>query len=334
MLAIAAVIVLQAVIVASHQLTPYVAILAFLPLFVAGYLRPLWVGIAVAALPVLYLLPNLDYVEQHFGLFSSFDPVANATTKSVSQVGVSEVSTLQSHGVVVLTGLAVLLAFAGFVRRILNGHIRTTLVVAWLAVAPVLTLFGQTYGGEGKFRVFLFGLPFYAMGVGWLFWTGRGLPRIRKVGLIASLCILLSLFVGTYFQPEASLRVSASDVKAAEWLDGRFQRDDLVFSVTDTFPLLVGPNYPKYLVHYAQATAMTDVKNFDPGKVTNSTLLGLIDERAFGGRTWVAFSDSQERAAIVSGAFSAADLKLLEDTVASRSTLAYDRDGVRIYEVS
>lgn len=339
-LAVVAVLALQAVIVASHQLTPYVAILGFLPLFLVGYLRPLWVGLLVVALPVIYLVPNLDYVESRFGLFSSFNPLANASESSVSSVGVSAAATLQSHGVVLLTGIAVLLALAGFVRRILNGHVRTTLVVAWLAFAPILTLLGQTYGGEGKFRIFLFGLPFYAMGVSWLFWTKRGsevrpgplMRRIRGAGLVASLSVVLTLFVGTYFQPEASLRVSSNDVKAALWLDHRFQPDDTFFSVTDTFPELIGPDYPNYLQRYEQSRALTEIVASSPADVSTRTLAELIEQRSSAGHTWVAFSDTQTHTAAVAGTFTAADLQRIEASVARSSSLRYDRDGVRIYE--
>lgn len=335
-LSIVALLGLQAVIVASHQLTPYMAVLTLFPLFVLGYLRPLWVGILVLVLPIAYLLPNLDYVQDHFGLFSSFNPVANATTASVSTVGVSQAASLQSHGVILLTGLAVLLAFAGFVRHLLNGHVRTTLVVAWFAVAPIVTVFGQSYGGEGKFRVFLFGLPFYAMGVSWLFWTGKGLPRVRKIGLIASLSVLLVLFVGTYYQPEASLRVEKSDVTAALWLDEHFDSKDTVASVTDSFPSLIGPNYPKYTLRYTQDFALSDVAYALNKKATNPEIEKFIVDgysTVKGAHTWVAFSKNQEHTALLSGAFTKADLTEIESTIKDLGTLAYDRGGVRIYEI-
>ncbi|ROQ39576.1 hypothetical protein EDF46_1208 [Frondihabitans sp. PhB188] len=337
-LPIVAVVGLQGVIVASHQLTPYVAILALVPLFVLGYLRPLWVAIALVALPVLYLLPNLPYVSQHFGLFSSFNPGANISQASVSSVGVSEAASLQSHGVVLLTGFAVLLALAGFTRRILNGHVRTTVVVAWLAIAPVFTLLGQSYGGEGKFRIFLFGLPFYAMGVSWLFWTrggSEGRHRVRRVsalGLISTLSALLVLFVGTYFQPEASLRISASDVRAAQWLDKRFAPSDYELSVTDTFPVLIGPHYPDYLLRYLQTNTFADVQSASPKRLSTAKLLESAYQEPKTARTWVVFSDDQEHTAVVAGVFTRAQLDEMEMAVAASGTLSYDRDGVRIYE--
>lgn len=335
--AIAAILVLQLVVTASHQLTPYVMILALIPLFVLGYLRPLWVAAVVVVLPVLYLLPNLNYVKQHFGLFSSFDPVANASTASVSAVGVSEAATLQSHGVVLLTGLAVLLALVGFVRRILQGHIRTTLVVAWLAFAPVFTFFGQSYGGEGKFRVFLFGLPFYAIGVSWLFWSGKPGKRLRgrlgATSLVAALTVMLALFVGTYFQPEGALRISRADVNASLWLDSHFRDSDQLFALDDTFPSLIGPNYAAQTLRYQQSSTLTGVKSIDPRKFTPAVLDKVIDSHYDGGTTWVSFSDNQERSAVLSGEFTKTQITTLEGLVARDGTLVYDADGSRIYEI-
>ncbi|RKR76684.1 hypothetical protein [Frondihabitans australicus] len=331
-IAIATLIGLQLVITMAHQLTPYVLVLALLPLFFFGYLRPRWVGIVVLLLPVAYLVPNLSYVQQHFGLFSSFDPLANATTKSVSTVGVSEAATLQSHGVILLTGLAVLLAIAGFVRRILNGQVRTTLIVAWLAVAPVFTLFGQSYGGEGKFRVFLFGLPFYAMGVSWLFWPGRR-PRVRLVGIVASLTVLLTLFVATYFQPEASLVISRSDVRGAQWLDKRFSAKDSQISLNDDFPALIGPNYNRYTLRYNQQVSFADLQAEAPKVLTWKDYLEQMNAAtAKGGHIWFTFSTAQTHAVLVAGTFTKAQIASFERKAAAMSVLRYDRDGVTIYE--
>ncbi|GAA4681810.1 hypothetical protein [Frondihabitans cladoniiphilus] len=363
--AIVAILLLQAVIVVSHQLTPYVAILTLLPLFVLGYLRPLWVAVALVVLPVAYLVPNLGYVQQHFGLFSSFDPLANATTASVSSVGVSQAAALQSHGVQLLTVLTIVLALAGFVRRILQGHIRTTLIVAWLAFAPVFTFFGQSYGGEGKFRVVLFGLPFYALGIGWLFWSSRprgaaqaapggapllagagqpllagaaqpaesAHPRRRNLLLGVTTTVLLALFVGTYYQAEAAVKVDDSDVKSAEWLDARFGPQDVVVSLGDDFPYLIGANYPNYS-GYQQAGSFADIKTYTQNVVDASTAVTLLKQYAPQGHIWIAFSDAQNHAAEVAGFFTAGQLESLEAAVAKESTLRYDKDGARVYDLT
>ena len=60
--AIGGVLVAFAVVVASHQLTPYLAVLDLLPLFIVGYFRPVWVVLMMAVITGLYLLPNLHFV--------------------------------------------------------------------------------------------------------------------------------------------------------------------------------------------------------------------------------------------------------------------------------
>ena len=72
--------------------------LAVLPLFVLGYFRPMWFGFAIFGLPISYLLPNLDYIQQNFGIFSSFDPVANATYSAVDQTLISAASSGRAEG--------------------------------------------------------------------------------------------------------------------------------------------------------------------------------------------------------------------------------------------
>ena len=129
-------------------------------------------------------------------------------------------------------------------RRLWLGQVRSTLIVAWFAVAPMLTLLGQTYGGEGKFRVFLFGLPFYAMGVAWLCWPGGERRRGSIIASSVVLSVMLALFVVVYNQPEADYRVQRSDVAASEWLDQNLGGSEKVLTaVPSNFPVTVGQNY-------------------------------------------------------------------------------------------
>ena len=108
-------------------------------------------------------------------------------------------------------------------------------------------LLGQSYGGEARFRVYLFALPWLAIGVAWLFWSGPIRTRKAAIGATASLSVMAVLFTLVYFQPEADYRVSKEDVLAGKWLDSHVQPGDLVFETNYFFPLLIGPNYPYYL---------------------------------------------------------------------------------------
>jgi hypothetical protein len=335
-MAIVAVLLLQLAIVASHQLTPYVVALAVLPLFVLGYFRPMWVGFAIFGLAILYLLPNLDYIQQNFGIFSSFDPVANATYSAVDQTLISTASLWQGRGATALTVLTILLAVAGFVRRLWRGQVRTTLIVAWFAVAPMLTLLGQTYGGEGKFRVFLFGLPFYAMGVAWLCWPGGERRRGSIIASSVVLTVMLALFVVVYNQPEASYRVQRSDVVASEWLDQNLGGGEKVLTaVPSNFPVTVGQNYYRLDTKGGFASLWSylqylNISSPSPADVT--AYLANVGQGAT--HVYIIFSDSQTQYASDHDLFAPGELQSVEASIDQDPAFlhVYDSGTVRIYE--
>jgi hypothetical protein len=332
--AIAAILVLDFVIVASHQLTPYFAILTLLPLFVLGYLRPWWLGLSLVAIPVLYLLPNFDYIQNEFGLFSDIDPLANATYTPESVFPLSEASELQSYGVRILVGLVVGLAAAGFLRRYWRGDLRTAAIVAWVAVAPMLTLVVQTYGGEGRFRVYLFGLPWFAMGVAWLFVSASGLTRRAAVWLGATITGLAVLFVGVYFQPEQENQVAAADVAAAQWLDKRLETNDALLQVTFTFPGLIGANYPVLLADPGQSGSLSEFRQWT-ARVTPEGIKEFVYGAAYLNQVFVVFSDAQQERAEQRGFFEEGELDVLEEDIIRDNEFReiYNSGEVRIYEL-
>ena len=75
--AITAVLSLDAVIVASHQLTPYMLLFGIALLMLAGVVRPWWVLIVMAIMTVAYLAANFTFIQHNYGLFTSIDPFNN-----------------------------------------------------------------------------------------------------------------------------------------------------------------------------------------------------------------------------------------------------------------
>ena len=323
------VLLLQAVMVASHQLTPFLAVMAVLPLSVLGFFRPRWVGPAMLGLAVLYLVPNFTYVQEHFGLFSGFDPVANVTYSPAAPAA-STAAVLQGRGVNLISGIVLAIAFAGYLRNLWNGNVRLTLIVMWLAVAPALSLLGQTYGGEGKFRVFLFGLPWYAIGGAWLLTGVADRPMHRLLAWLRGvvLVVLTALFVFTYYQPEADYQVPRSDVAAAQWLDGSLNAGNAVIAASGNFPVLIGPNYP--LISEPQST-LTDLATSSPEQLTADDVKRVIT--GLQRPTFIVFSDNQTRYADAHHLLSESQMAGLEAGLAGDPDiqLVYDVDGVRIY---
>ncbi|MCW2131638.1 hypothetical protein [Arthrobacter sp. VKM Ac-2550] len=331
--AITAMIVLQAVIVVGHQLTPYLAILGLFPLFIAGYFRPRWLGPVLLLMAIAYLVPNFEYVEKNYGLFSGFDVFSNASNTPRAEP-LTNAGRLAAHGAIVLSILTGLLGVAGYVRRLLRGEVRTTLMVAWLAVAPAFGLLGQSYGGEARFRVYLFALPWLAIGVAWLFWSASVRTRKTAVKLTACLAIMTTLFTTVYFRPEADYRVSREDVVAGKWLDQQVRQNDLVFETNYFFPLLIGPNYPHYL-EGGTITSLTEFLAAHPGRVTAQD----VENHAKGIRSaeniYLVFSDRQYRHADAHKLFEAETLPKLEQEMflSADADKVFDNGAVRIYRL-
>ena len=337
--AITAILVLQTVIVISHQLTPYMAIAGLFPLFFVGYFRPRWLGFALMGIALAYLIPNFTYIKGKYGVFTGFDIFANSGYQppqpGTIAVGIWTLTGQTfAHLAVVLTVLTGVLALAGFVRRIIRGDVRTTMVVAWMAFSPALSLLAQSYGGEARFRVFLFSLPWLAIGVAWLFWSGPVRSRRAVMGAIASLAAMAMLFTVVHFQPEADYRVSKDDVVASQWLDANAKAGDLVFETKYFFPLLVGPNYPHYLQR-GSVTSLVDYFKKADGKISIEGLRQYADRLRGAERNYIVISDEQIRPAIEQNKFEAKYLPQLEGLLRNGAGVenVFRNDTVRIYEV-
>jgi len=336
-LAVAAILALQAVIVVSHQLTPYIAVLGLFPLFFAGYFKPRWLGPVLLMIALLYLVPNVEYIRSKYGLFSGFNLFANTGYKPPETESVvlgQWVLTGQTLArlAVVLTLMTGLLAVAGFIRRLLGGQVRTTLVVAWLAFAPVLGLFAQSYGGEARFRVYLFALPWLSIGVAWLFWSGPVRSRKAIVGAASALVAMAMLFTVVHFQPEADYRVSRNDVAASQWLDVNVKAGDLVFDSKSFFPLLIGPNYPHYL-KWGSVASITDYLKAEKGNISMDSLRKYADHLRGAKDNYIVMSDEQKRLSIEDSGIDAYLLPKLEKVLAKGAGVenVFNNGTVRIY---
>ena len=332
--AVVSILLLQTVTVASHQLTPYMAILALFPLFVLGYFRPRWLGPALALMAVAYLLPNLDYVASKYGLFSGFDLFKNASYTLPEVSHMDDASRWFARTPDALSLFVGLLGLAGFIRNLLRGNVRNTLIVGWLAVGPMFWLVAQSYGGEAKFRVFLFALPWLAIGVAWLFWSGPIRTRKAVLGATASLTIMAVLFTIVYFQSEAKFRVPKEDVSAAQWLDARVGEKDVIFETNAFFPLLIGPNYPSYL-EWGRVSSLTKFLQTSSGNVTAGDVERYANNNWKPERIFVVFSDSQLAQAVKDKLFDADMLPALEREIAvgDKADHVYDNGAVRIYQI-
>ena len=100
----------------------------------------------------------------------------------------------------------------------------------------------------------------------------------------------------------------------------------------DDFPFQLGANYPNYS-GYNQTGSLADIKGAGLLDVSAKNLLPYLQKNVPAGNVWFSFSEPQEHAAVVAGYFTQSQLTAIEKVVASVSTLRYDKDGSRIYEV-
>jgi hypothetical protein len=148
------------VLTCTHELSPYILAIQLGALGVAGLLRPRWLGIALVAIAVGYLLPRFTYVNDTYGLLNSFGNfVGNVTPPKFPQAVAASQRLLARCAEVLSVGLWSL-AMAGAWLRRRSGRVVLALVL--LAFSPIILLAAEAYGQEGILRVYLFSLPWTA----------------------------------------------------------------------------------------------------------------------------------------------------------------------------
>lgn len=235
---IAAVIAIDAVIVATHQLTPYIAVVQVGALTVVGMVRPRWVVVAMTALAVGYLLPNLSYVSSHYGLLQSLNPIENA---QVQPGALTFRDWFHSHVGQILSYAAAILTAWSALRLARAGHGYRVLPLAVLAAIPFFVLFGQSYGGEASLRVFLFSSPWRDILIAW------GLvslaARTRLLASVVTVGVLVTLFLFAFLGNAGTNIIPRNEVQASEYFYETAPSGSVLMLAGQDFPLRVGTRY-------------------------------------------------------------------------------------------
>ncbi|KRE65332.1 glycosyltransferase [Arthrobacter sp. Soil736] len=195
--ALAVTLLLVTVICASHQLTPFMLLIAITALTLSGRVWPSRLPLITAVVLALWLVyPASAYLVGH-------PPLADAGLEAATEANVVDrLSGNAGHVLVVqvrvvLTLVLWALAAAGAVRDWRRGRLDIRVVL--LAVTPLLLFPAQSYGGEMLIRVSLFALPFIAMqACSVLLPTdGNTRPSFRAAGGLALTCFLLAVLTVT-----------------------------------------------------------------------------------------------------------------------------------------
>jgi hypothetical protein len=330
---IAAIAFLDAIIVATHQLTPYILLLQLAALVALGVTRPRWLIALLGLLTVGYSVPSLGFLQAHYGLFSGIAPLSNVT---VSTGVPSHRAWLYGNVGLVLSALAWVLASLGALALMYKGRTRKATPLLALMVAPAAVLLVQSYGGEAVLRVFLFSCPWCAV------LAASGLAtlgsRLRLILTATVMAALVPLILVTTLGNAAVSVIPAAEVKASEHF---FQ-----YAPAGSALVLAGQDFPSH-VGWRYRLMAGGFGDDSPDLFTNHPALSdhvlgsrdlpavIADLAGITSRAFLVFSTTQLDYATLFHTTPAHSLEGLERAVAQSQDfrLWYRNSDTRIYEL-
>ncbi|MFE5835435.1 hypothetical protein [Arthrobacter sp. NPDC056493] len=208
-------------ITASHQLTPFAAIPILALFLLSGRLRMPSLPILAVVLPVGWLVfVAKDFFDGHLTqLFGSFGDVEAHTLGALSERVVGS----DSHVLVVymrLAEVALVWLLAALGAFLAHRRRAAWLTAALGALAPLLLIPGQPYGGELMMRLYLFSLPFAAcLAVLTLMPDRRGGPGWRRaLALLAMGSVLASITMVTRYGNDSMEKFTPDEIALVKQL--------------------------------------------------------------------------------------------------------------------
>jgi hypothetical protein len=231
-------LLLYALIVPSHQLSPWLVILSVAALVLVGRLPsrglPLVMGLMAAAWVMFAAVP---FLQGHFATVSG--PLGSVGSNVNQNLG-SRFEGNQGHLLVVWTrsGLSVVigvLAVYGALRLRRVGASPRTIGV--LALAPFLALGLQTYGGELLLRTYFFSLPFLSLAAAaGLAPAYAGGAVAKRAAATAILLVVSIIFLVARYGNEKMDAFTKQEVAAVRFLFARAPAGARVVSANDNMP--------------------------------------------------------------------------------------------------
>ncbi|WP_051970687.1 hypothetical protein [Kitasatospora azatica] len=231
------VLLIEAVIVSSHQLTPVMLVCTLIALAIPRRNRRVVLPALAGALVLMvlwdstvarpYLAANL-----HDFLSALTRPDGNVTS------GLAGLGAAAPGQVIVdwvdrgLSAAVFVLAVLALVRR---PWVRRT-GIPLLAIAPLPMLAANSYGGEMVFRVYLFALPATAFLAATLLLQRGPRPRLRAVGVVAVLLAMIGGLLFGYESKEAMNYFSTKEVAATRFVLDTAPPGALIVTVTGDAP--------------------------------------------------------------------------------------------------
>jgi GT2 family glycosyltransferase len=316
-------------VILSHQLSPLMLLFSIAALALIARRVPLWVPLALALVEAWWVWLAWPFLSRHFVLF---DPNPAESARPDGAEGLPGL-TIVTHAPWAGAALVVALAAFGLVRRLRAG--RWDLAAVALVVGPLAVAGVQSYGGEGRVRLFLFMLPwlcFFAAAACAPAATTRLRGTLRGWRLAAASAAIGVCLVVAYFGSEYINRVSRDDVQAATWFEEHAPAQSSLASVIGSFPSRLTARYP---VVYANAVTLVKDSAYEDGRGPRVDLARVKrDLHALRRPRFVVTSQSQRRYARLYGLLPHGSLRSLEERLRhSRAfRLVYRRGRTSIYE--
>jgi hypothetical protein len=341
-LAMGVVLLLHAAVVVSHQLTPYIILVGLALLAMLGLVRPIPLIIGLAAVTGLYLLPNLDFVIQKFGIFTGANPLENVALGSNTDPLLLE---KKIRNQVSLTLMLAMLALAGsglvLLARRAAGQ---AVVVGCLMMSPAALLLSQNYGGEARHRVYLFMLPWISYAAASLILHAANLrrPAVRRIGnMFRWLAIgsIATMFVISNFGDEDIVYIPPAEVAGFESLYRAAEPGTVFIMATQGSPTRLAASYAVTIADDGTTPTLADAPDMNIGAIPDDRLavrIGQFLEEMQPRETLLIFSERQYRYAEVYDAVGPRGLGRVEEAVLSSASFeqVFDNGEVRAYRRS
>ena len=339
--ALAMTLVLVAVICASHQLTPFMLLMAIAALTLSGRVWTSRLPLIIAVMLSLWLAyPASAYLAGH-------PPLAEAGLEAAAEANiVDRLSGTAGHVLVVqlrvvLTVVLWALAAAGAVRDWRRGRLDIRVVL--LAVTPLLLFPAQVYGGEMLIRVSLFALPFIAMQACSVLLPRDGITRTSslaaggstRTSYLAAGGLVLTCFLLAVLTVTGRFGNARYDV----FTDGEIAAVAAAQRLAPPGSTLISAAHPTpwrseaYLEH--RYRTIDDLCRSDLSTATCGPLVYDFARRNPGGAV-VLLTRSSEASLVLQGASTAGAFAELEDWLGAQEgvELAYSNSDARAYRVT
>lgn len=237
-------VVLSFTIVVTHQLTPVMLVGAVLLLVVVQQVNTKGLPVIVILLFLTWIL----YVADRFmgtNIASMVDSFGQVSGNVSNLIDLQTVSPGQAFVAVVgrvLTAGVWILGMAGGVRRLATKSVDIAAVL--LTLVPAMIPFGNDYGGEILFRVYLFALPPIAFFAASFFYPTKEHGRKWPWAVAACVISVLAMFGFFYasFGKDQQYRFTQNEVDGATYL--------YTYAPDNSYLVEGNSNYPNNFLNY------------------------------------------------------------------------------------